>query len=193
MNLFTATALLLLTLLPASAQVELLPGRIPISEAIRWELSMGSIPADSTLYSQPPDYYAQPLIFKRTSGRFKPDATVRYYFSKLDSLPFRIEYRWDPNEPLGDDRQGDSTHRAIEPMSRLDEYEAMYTSLKSGLVSRYGKPRYIVTGGGPEETYPGEHWYKWEGGGMAIDLQMIFSVDASPRGTYRIVVDQTWD
>jgi hypothetical protein len=200
MNSSIATAiLLLLVILPAAAQNDLLPGRIPISEVIRRELAMGSIPEDSTLYSKPPDFYRQPIVFKRTAGKFKPYPTVKYYFSRLDSLPFRIQYGWDPNGDIDYSRSIDTTALlATEPMSRVTEYFAQYESLKSELVSRYGEPPLTVTIG-DEDFNTGRGMYgwsrgrRWEGAGVTIDIHMTFTDSTAPRRTYGIWIDQQWD
>jgi hypothetical protein len=169
MILFLSTILLVLAVIPATAQTELLPGRPPINEAVLRELAMGSIPKDSSLYSQPPDYYSQPLIFKRTSGKFKPDAMVRYHFSRVDSLPF----------------------------SRLSEYDAEYLSLRAELVSLYGEstdgsPALLRL---PTErgTYVWTRGDLWKRGGMTIEMYMHFPDSTLSRGAGRIVVEQKWE
>jgi hypothetical protein len=196
MNIFRIAFLFVLALASASAQIELLPGRLPINEAIRWELAMGSIPNDTSLYHQPPDYYSQPLTFKRTSGRFKPYPMVCYYFSRVDSLPFRIIYRWDAYGQFCREQLHDSSKHVIEPMSRLAEYDAEYEALRTEIIRRYGKPPSGSDSVARLSTDRKEICYwgrsdEWEWEGMTIWMYMIFADSTAP-GKYEIEIDQKW-
>jgi hypothetical protein len=128
---------------------------------------------------------------------------VRYYFSKADSLPFRIEYRWDPNAHLDRDQRSDSALWTIEPIGRLAEYKAQYESLRSVLVNRYGKPSLFMTlePAGPDGFervgngkggYFWSRWERWEHNEIMADMQMIFSESTAPGGSYMITLDQKW-